>query len=307
MEKNDYVEPEKFVVCTICFRKNHQICALCPSPKQYNCAKCLQRRELKHYSTSALPKSKLSSHVEMRVRNFLKVQNADNVQIHIRVVSSSDSNLEKMPEMQQIFGNSCDYEYRAKTILAFVEEDERECCFFAMFVQEYGSDCVSPNTRSVYISYLDSVNLFSPKQYRTSVYQEIILGYMEHMKFQGYASVHLWACPPSKGVDYVFYCHPESQNIPSQYRLERWYHSLFQKGKTEGTIQSYKNIEAGDFETPNDFPYFAGDFWPYFFEGIIKRIKAKVGLDTVDDFYAKVCQINELKFLCEYLHYCLRC
>ena len=39
--------------------------------------------------------------------------------------------------------------------------------------------------RRVYISYLDSVHFFQPKEYRTLVYHEIIIGYMEFVKKQG--------------------------------------------------------------------------------------------------------------------------
>lgn len=261
---------------------------MCSDPKQYKCVQCSQMRKASQYTTNTLPKTELSSHVETRVGNFLKAQNAPNVGIKIRVVSSSDCNLVMMPEMQQIFENSHNYKYRSKTVLAFFEEADKECCFFAMFVQEYGADCPSPNTRSVYISYIDSVNLFSMKQHRTSIYQEIILGYMEHIKIRGYKSVHLWACPPSKGIDYIFYCHPDSQKYPSQYRLEQWYHAVFQKGKIDGVIEDYKNIDANEFETANDLPYFAGDFWPHYLEDVIRRIKAKVGLETIDNSSAKV-------------------
>ena len=43
-------------------------------------------------------------------------------------------------------------------------------------VQEYGSECAQPNTRRVYVAYLDSVHFFKPRHFRTAVYHEILLG-----------------------------------------------------------------------------------------------------------------------------------
>lgn len=53
-------------------------------------------------------------------------------------------------------------------------------------MQEYGSESPPPNTRRVYIAYLDSVHFFEPKECRTAVYYEIILGYIDdfHCKRQ---------------------------------------------------------------------------------------------------------------------------
>ncbi len=48
--------------------------------------------------------------------------------------------------------------------------------FLPTFAQEYGSECPTPNTRRVYIAYLDSVHFFKPRHFRTSVYHEILLG-----------------------------------------------------------------------------------------------------------------------------------
>ena len=80
--------------------------------------------------------------------------------------------------------------------------------FFNASLQEYGSDAPAPNTRRVYIAYLDSAHFFRPRHFRTSVYHEILLGYLDYMKKLGYTLAHIWACPPSEGDDYIFHCHP---------------------------------------------------------------------------------------------------
>ena len=100
------------------------------------------------------------------------------------------------------------FPYRARALFAFEEIDGVDVCFFGMHVQEYGSECKSPNTRRVYIAYLDSCHFFRPRHFRTSVYHEILLGYLDYMKKLGYTLAHIWACPPSEGDDYIFHCHP---------------------------------------------------------------------------------------------------
>ena len=103
--------------------------------------------------------------------------------------------------------------YRARALFAFEEIDGVDVCFFGMHVQEYGSDCPAPNTRRVYIAYLDSVHFFKPRHFRTSVYHQILLGYLEYMKKLGYTMAHIWACPPSEGDDYIFHCHPPVRKL----------------------------------------------------------------------------------------------
>lgn len=129
--------------------------------------------------------------------------------------------------------------FRAKAIFAFQIIDGVEVCFFALHVQEYGPDCPPPNTRHVYIAYLDSVHFFQPREFRTDVYQQIILGYMAYVKGNGFTTAHIWSSPPAQGDDYIFYCHPYEQKIPKQKRLQDWYKNLLELGIEQQIVVQY--------------------------------------------------------------------
>lgn len=244
---NDAVEPDPFTRCTECGRKQHQTCELYHDsiwPEGLVCCKCLQEQKGKHrkgnkYSAERLPQTKLGEHIEARVNDFLAKQKANTGKVHIRVVYSADKSVEAKPKLH---GTVDEFPYRLKTILVFQEIDGIDVCIFGMYAQEYGSECPAPNTRRVYIEYLDSVHYFRPKQYRTDVYHEVLLGYMDYVKQLGYTMVHIWASPPRKGEDYIFDCHPADQKIPTPKRLQDWYKKMLERGKTYGIVSKFNNI-----------------------------------------------------------------
>ncbi|RWS28607.1 CREB-binding protein-like isoform X2 [Leptotrombidium deliense] len=233
------------------------------------------------FSAKCLKQTQLGEFIENRVNDFLRKKDCNTVRVHIRVVSSSDKFTQVKDLMRKKYFDKDDWSdkipYRSKTILAFTEINRFDVCFFGFYVQEYGTNSSFLNSRCVYLSYLDSVNFFSPKKYRTDVYHEILLGYMNYVKLMGFVKVYIWACPPLKDSDYIFHRHPNNQKVPTQKRLQTWYNRLFKKGSNELIVTSFKNIfdqaKEDNFKSATELPYFEGDFWPNVIEESIKEIE----------------------------------
>ncbi|XP_026065853.1 CREB-binding protein-like isoform X2 [Carassius auratus] len=288
-KKNDMLDPEPFVECKDCGRKMHQICVLHYDviwPSGFICDNCLKKsgktRKENKFSAKRLQSTRLGSYIEDRVNKYLKRQNHPEAgEVFVRVVASSDKTVEIKPGMKSRFVDSGEmsesFPYRTKALFAFEEIDGVDVCFFGMHVQEYGSECPFPNTRRVYISYLDSIHFFKPRMLRTAVYHEILIGYLEYVKKLGYVTGHIWACPPSEGDDYIFHCHPSDQKIPKPKRLQEWYRKMLDKAFAERILHDYKDIFKQATEdrltSANELPYFEGDFWPNVLEESIKELE----------------------------------
>ncbi|XP_048348809.1 CREB-binding protein isoform X2 [Sphaerodactylus townsendi] len=288
-KKNDTLDPEPFVDCKECGRKMHQICVLHYDiiwPSGFVCDNCLKKtgrtRKENKFSAKRLQTTRLGNHLEDRVNKFLRRQNHPEAgEVFVRVVASSDKTVEVKPGMKSRFVDSREmaetFPYRTKALFAFEEIDGVDVCFFGMHVQEYGWDCPPPNTRRVYISYLDSIHFFRPRCLRTAVYHEILIGYIEYVKKLGYVTGHIWACPPSEGDDYIFHCHPPDQKIPKPKRLQEWYKKMLDKAFAERIIHDYKDIFKQATEdrltSAKELPYFEGDFWPNVLEESIKELE----------------------------------
>uniref|UniRef100_A0A8C2YWG5 histone acetyltransferase n=1 Tax=Cyclopterus lumpus TaxID=8103 RepID=A0A8C2YWG5_CYCLU len=288
-KKNDVLDSEPFVECKDCGRKMHQICVLHYEviwPSGFICENCLKKsaktRKENKFSAKRLQSTRLGMYIEDRVNKYLKRQNHPEAgEVFVRVVASSDKMTEVKPGMKARFVDTGEmpetFPYRTKALYAFEEIDGVDVCFFGMHVQEYGSECSFPNTRRVYISYLDSIHFFRPRILRTAVYHEILIGYLEYVKKLGYAQGHIWACPPSEGDDYIFHCHPPDQKIPKPKRLQEWYRKMLDKAFAERILHDYKDICKQATEdrltSANELPYFEGDFWPNVLEESIKELE----------------------------------
>ncbi|QQP38249.1 CREB binding protein, partial [Caligus rogercresseyi] len=280
-KKNDVLEREPFVICGDCNRKLHQVCVLHHDNIWTNgfiCDSCHTTRGTKRkdnrFTAKRLPTTRLGNYIETR-------KEADAGEVYLRVVFSGDKHVEVKSGMKRRYVDTGEmqdnFPYRARAMFAFEEIDGVDVCFFGMHVQEYGSECMTPNTRRVYIAYLDSVHFFKPRHFRTQVYHEILLGYLDYMKKLGYTLAHIWACPPSEGDDYIFHCHPADQKIPKPKRLQEWYKKMLDKGIIERIVLDYKDIYKQALEdslaSPAELPYFEGDFWPNVLEENIRELE----------------------------------
>ncbi|KRX53655.1 Histone acetyltransferase, partial [Trichinella sp. T9] len=318
MLKNNQAIYETFVTCNICSKKWHRICALHHDgihPEGFICEKCRIKKNItlpkNKFTAKLLPQNKMSVHIENRVNKLLRNNKADDKEVIIRVLSDCNAETEVKPFMKARF---CDsglmsdtFPYRSKAIFAFQIIDDKEICFFGMFVQEYGSSCPPPNSRQIYIAYLDSVKYFEPQNLRTTVYQEILLGYMEYAKSLGYRTstyftrkngtkmpyfnfrfmkVNIWACPSNRNNEYIFYCHPLEQKIPNEKKLQEWYKCLLDKGIMENIIvdykEMYKHIQDSHFTSVTELPYFEGDWIPDMLESLIMELKEGIQKRTTD-------------------------
>lgn len=179
-------------------------------------------------------------------------------------------------------GYPSEFPVTSKCILLFQKIHGVDVLLFGMYVYEYGDKCAAPNRRRVYISYLDSVQYLEPSSYRTTTYQSIIVEYLRYARMRGFHTAHIWSCPPSKGDEYIFYCHPSSQLVPKDDMLCAWYIETLKKAQDQGIVLETRTIydeyfknnginsENGEPFDPMSLPYFEGDYIPGEIEKIIR-------------------------------------
>jgi E1A/CREB-binding protein len=316
-KKNDETHEESWVQCDRCERWVHQICALFNTRQnkdqrsEYACPKCtiIERKnngQLEAISSTPmaedLPRTLLSeyleNHVRVKVNEFVKkkAQQAAAAEgitieeatkkvqmggpISIRQVTSMDRKLEvrECMKVRYAFRNYPDeFTFRCKCIVVFQNLDGVDVMLFGLYVYEHNEKNPLPNKRAVYISYLDSVYYMRPRQMRTFIYHEILIAYLDYVRRRGFATAHIWACPPLKGDDYILYAKPEDQKTPKDDRLRQWYIDMLIECQMRGIVGKLTNMYDLYFSDPSNdatvVPYMDGDYFPAEVENIIKDIE----------------------------------
>mmetsp|Transcript_10114 Transcript_10114/g.23330 ORF Transcript_10114/g.23330 Transcript_10114/m.23330 type:complete len:1106 (-) Transcript_10114:153-3470(-) len=310
-KKNDETHDEPWVGCDECPRWVHQICALFNCRKNvgdvtYHCPFCVQQSRLKlkqdegtvkirgakeigHTRASAFIEKRVRAKVAAEQKRLMEEEGVPPEKIEqtgalfVRQLSNlKDKAHQVKPRVYERYKDSptnfpMEFPVTSKCICLFEEIEGVDVMLFGMYLYEYGHKCPQPNHRRVYVSYLDSVQYFRPRQYRTLVYHEMLVAYLAYAKARGFHTCHIWACPPLKGDDYIFFCHPEEQKTPKEDRLRNWYITMLQKCQNEGTVCKLTTLYDEHFKSADskatDVPYFEGDHWNLEAEAILKALE----------------------------------
>ena len=264
---NNEVDEEPLTKCAICHRQFHNICVMhldANSIDGYICMSCHEKHGTHprnpKYTAASLPATSLGSFLENRVESFLERNNVKTGRITIRVLSISDKYATVCPSMMNLHPEIDSYPYRLKVISVFQEINGSDVLIFVFRVHEYGSECKPPNTRLINLEYIDSVNFFEPRVYRTAVYQNILGGYLDYARTLGYSQAFIWTCPPPQGDSHIFNIHPPEQKMPDIGCLVNWYKNFLNQAKEDGIITGYNSlyeeIKKQKYKTLAQLPYF---------------------------------------------------
>jgi len=315
--KNDETHEESWVQCDDCERWIHQICGLYNTRQDkenksaYSCPLCLVEKKKKSPDPSKLPlapsavdipRTKLSDWLEKdvhkkvdeRLKKLAKEKaETENISyddayktltsggpVTIRQVTSTDRKLEVRERMKARYAHKNypeEFPYRCKCIVVFQNIDGVDVVLFALYVYEHDENNPLPNKRSVYISYLDSVHFMKPRKMRTFIYHEILISYLDYARKRGFDKAFIWACPPLKGDDYIFYAKPEDQKTPKDVRLRQWYLDMLVECQKRNIVGMVSNMYDQYFSNKkldaSSVPYFEGDYFPGEAENIIKLLE----------------------------------
>jgi E1A/CREB-binding protein len=310
-KKHQEEAQESWVQCDSCTRWVHTICGLFNSRRNfgddvsYMCANCLVDKRKTggdHIIGAVSCKTKASDLPRCNMSDFLEARLLERLETAYTETAAKlgipRANVEKCPPLvlrqvscidkMQLVREGVHERYshknypmefpcRVKCVTLFQNIDGQDVILFGMYVYEYGHKCPQPNQRRVYVSYLDSVHYLRPKRYRTIIYHEILVSYLEYVKRRGFHTAHIWSCPPSKGDDYILYCHPVDQKTPKTDKLQKWYADMLDECIARGIACELTDLHTECLVDPTldatVLPYFEGDYWTTEAEVIISALK----------------------------------
>jgi hypothetical protein len=205
---------------------------------------------------SSLPRTNVSDYLEHCLRHRVLTSGFSAevaASLTVRLASNTEHSMKVVPEIHEVLSTPdgatipASMPYRQKCLLLFQSIDGVDVCLFSLYVQEFGDDCPAPNHRRVYISYLDSVEFLRPIEARTMVYHEMMVGYLKWAQARGFSHAHLWSCPPNRGDNFIFWCHPAYQRTPTRERLNAWYNTMLTRAESLGVVSSRKSLRDSHF------------------------------------------------------------
>jgi len=293
---------DRWVQCEVCHKWWHWMCGMYndmqyKGNRPYYCVDCRRlepmsdqiREAILNNDAENLTVIPMSAFIEKQVAVDLKAAQIICEPVTIRIVSSllmTSYAPERLIEHQQALGADYpkEFPYKSKALLAFQKRDGIDVCLFALYVQEYGSDCPEPNKNRVYISYLDSVRYFesTPAGHRSTMYHAVLVAYLQWIRMLGFKYVHIWVEPPKMGDEYIFFARSDQQRKPMKRdKLREWYKAMLDKAKNKGVVESYGTMSEmfHAIKSIAEIPLFHGDQWEI-------TVPSLLGLD-VDHFDVK--------------------
>lgn len=299
---------DELVACMFCKKKTHMVCGLInikrtPS-SDFICATCL----IKWHSTNP--------YLRIRKQRFVPAFATNIPESHIKVDVPGVIVKEVMANFSHELVHAVSnkpIKYGERCFMVFISINGADVLIFIMFAQYYFE------TKHMYISYLDSVNYFSPREQRTRMYHGVVLGIIDNARQYGYTHVFIWSCPPLMGNDYIFNIHPADQKMPSQIMLNNWYIRFITEGIAQGVMSRWEPLVSYmEPLQPEDWPWFDGDYCTIVYDpenkpGLIESVRKRgdsllvchlVPIDVVVQDAQQIIQCDFVKSRCDFLDNC---
>lgn len=195
----------------------------------------------KWWSARALPRTEMTDHLESAVKRRMRAMSDPHAiamaeTICVRLLSAVPQSLRVPGVLRRNFVNPDGTKlpevlpFESRAVALFQRTDGVDVSLFSMYVHEFGdAGSEGPSAKRVYIAYVDSVEYFVPRLARTPVYHELLVAYLDWSRRRGFEAAHIWACPPQRGNNFIYWSHPSHQRTPSRERLAEWYKAMIRR------------------------------------------------------------------------------